>query len=195
VVSLTYDDGPDPVWTPAILDVLARHAATATFFVLGPLAERHPGLIERMAREGHEIALHADDHVRHTELDGVQIAADAAAGLARLYHLGARPERWRTPWGVETQDTKVVADRLGLELVRWTVDTHDWRGDPASAMLAACAGGIRDGAVVLMHDGLGPGACRDGCASTVELTALLLDLAAQHGLEAVSLAMRRAVTA
>jgi len=187
VVNLTYDDGPDPVWTPAVLDALAEHQAGATFFVLGPAAQRHPDLIARMRAEGHEVALHADEHIRHSGLTGPQIARDAAAALARLSVLGVVPRRWRAPWGTVTADTRVVADRLGLELVHWTVDTHDWRGDTAPEMFSECGPAFGPGAVVLMHDGLGPGAPRTGCATTVELTHRLLELAAARDLPARSL--------
>ena len=195
MLSLTYDDGPDPAWTPAVLDALAAGQATATFFVLGPAAAAHPELIGRMLAEGHEVALHAHRHIRHSELTGTQIAADAAAALEALAALGTRPRRWRTPWGVVTADTLEVADRLGLELVHWTLDTHDWRGDSAPAMLGSCAPGVRPGAVVLMHDGLGPGARRSGCADTVELTRRLLGLGAARGLEPRSLETAAAIGA
>jgi len=184
VISLTYDDGPDPVWTPRLLDVLAEHGASATFFVLGPAAERHPEPLRRARAEGHEVALHADEHVRHTELDGAQLAADTRRAMERLAGLDVRPRRWRAPWGVTTQDTHVIADRMGLELVHWSVDTHDWRGDSAGQMLAACGPDVGPGSVVLMHDGLGPGARREDCAETVELTERLL---AGTDLPAVSL--------
>ena len=82
--SLTYDDGPDPVWTPRVLDVLASHEATATFFVLGPEAQADPESLCRAQAEGHEVALHGDGHVRHTELDAAQLTADTEQALERL---------------------------------------------------------------------------------------------------------------
>jgi peptidoglycan-N-acetylglucosamine deacetylase len=175
VLWLTYDDGPDPEWTPRVLDALAAHGAIATFFVLGPCAERHPELVTRAMDEGHEIGLHADEHVRHTERSEAELRRDTDAALGRLAGLGVRPSRWRTPWGVQSPATPGLAAERGLELVHWTVDTHDWRGDTAGEMLAACRPGLEPGAVVLMHDGLGPGALRGGCEETVELTHLLLD--------------------
>lgn len=187
VLCLTYDDGPDPVWTPAVLDALAEHGATATFFVLAPAAQQHPFLLARMLAEGHEVALHADVHLRHSELTEAAIDADAAAALERLRPLGVRPRRWRAPWGIVTPGTRAAAASLGLELVQWTLDTHDWRGDPALEMFSEAAERLEPGDVVLMHDGLGPGALRDGCASTVELTHRLLELARARALDACSL--------
>lgn len=168
---LTFDDGPDPRWTPGVLDALEAADARATFFVLGPSAEREPALIARMVAEGHEVALHADRHVRHSELDEAAIAGDTERALARLRGLGVSPERWRTPWGVVTSATRLVAGRFGLRLCGWTADTHDWGGTAAEAMLARVAPRIADGQVVLMHDGLGPGCRRLDCVQTVELTA------------------------
>ena len=174
MISLTYDDGPDPVWTPRVLDALAHQRATATFFVLGPEAERAPEPLHRAQDEGHELALHADRHTRHTELGAAELAADTERALERLDGLGIRPRRWRAPYGVMTDDTRNLAARLGLELVHWDVDTHDWRGDSAESMFAVCAPEVTDGCVVLMHDGLGPGVRRADCAQTVELTERLL---------------------
>jgi peptidoglycan/xylan/chitin deacetylase (PgdA/CDA1 family) len=84
------------------------------------------------------------------------------------------PARWRAPWGVETADTRAVASERGLELAGWTLDTHDWRGDAAARMQARCAPALAEGAVVLMHDGIGPGARRAGCEATARLAAGLI---------------------
>jgi peptidoglycan/xylan/chitin deacetylase (PgdA/CDA1 family) len=188
---LTFDDGPDPVWTPRILDVLDAAGARATFFVLAPSAEREPDLIQRMGAGGHEVALHADRHVRHTELSEAAIAADAEAALGRLRPLGVAPCRWRTPWGAITPATRAVAARLGLRLCGWTLDTHDWRGDHETAMFARIAPVVADGEVVLLHDGLGPGALRTGCSATASLTTRLLRRAGEQGLRVDSLAAAR----
>ncbi|HZI91240.1 MAG TPA: polysaccharide deacetylase family protein [Thermoleophilaceae bacterium] len=189
-VALTFDDGPDREWTPRVLNVLAVRGASATFFVMGPRASAHPGLIRRMVADGHEVALHAERHVRHSELDRDEIAQDASAALARLADIGVKPARWRTPWGVQTPDTEEVASELGLELCGWTADSRDWTGDPAAQMLRRCAPDVVDGCVVLMHDGLRPGATRRDCAETVELTRRLIGLAADRGLRARSLEAR-----
>lgn len=187
-VALTFDDGPDPDWTPAVLDALRDAGARATFFVLAPRASAHPQLLARMAAEGHAIGLHAHEHVRHTDLDARAGEDDTRRALAALNALGVRPGLWRTPWGVEAPWTRPLAAAHGLRVVGWTADTHDWRGDRAEAMLEAIADGVRPGAVVLAHDGLGPGARRDGCAETVGLIGPLVALARARGLTAEALA-------
>ncbi|CAN5213107.1 chitooligosaccharide deacetylase NodB [soil metagenome] len=185
-VALTYDDGPDPRWTPPILDALAAAEAQATFLVDVRRAKRHPELVEAALADGHEVGLHCVDHVRHSERPG-EVADEAEAGIRALAELSVAPNVWRTPWGDEVDETHDAADRHGLELWRWSVDTHDWRGDNAEEMLVAVGDEIRDGAVVLMHDALGPGARRDDCAETVAVTERLLELIRDRDLEPATL--------
>jgi peptidoglycan-N-acetylglucosamine deacetylase len=167
---LTFDDGPDPVWTPAILDALADHPAPATFFVIGERARAHPDVVAAVLARGHQVQLHCHEHVRHTEAGRAAIERDTVRALEVLGELGVRPTRWRTPWGDQAPWTAEIARAHGLELVGWTVDTEDWRGDRAETMFAAIAAQLRPGAIVLLHDGLGPGSRRAGCEETVRLT-------------------------
>lgn len=182
-LNLTFDDGPDPRGTPRVLDALAETGAPATFFVLAQRAAAQPELIERIRSEGHAIGLHAHEHVRHSELSRAAGENDTDHALAVLAGLGVRPSRWRTPWGVEAEWTHAVAAQRDLELVHWDADTHDWRGDRVPAMLAAIAPRLRDGAIVLAHDGLGPGARRDDCAETAALIGPLVAAGRRLGLE------------
>jgi peptidoglycan/xylan/chitin deacetylase (PgdA/CDA1 family) len=181
--ALTFDDGPDPRWTPAVLDALRATKARATFFVLGPRAAAHPELVARTLADGHAVGVHAHEHVRHTELDAEAGTADLDRALAVLQQLGVQPQLWRTPWGVEAEWTRPAAAARGLRIVGWSADTHDWRGDAAGAMLAAVQPAIEDGAIVLAHDGLGPGAARSGCEETVALIDPLVALARSRGME------------
>jgi peptidoglycan-N-acetylglucosamine deacetylase len=182
-VALTFDDGPDPEWTPRILRALARAGVRATFFVMASRVVRHPDALAAIRLEGHDVELHCAAHVRHTEAEREAVEADTRAALAVLAEHDVRPRRWRTPWGVRAPWTADIAAAHGLELVGWTADTHDWRGDGADAMLAAVAPGLEPGGVVLMHDGLGPGARRDGCAETVRLVPRLVAHLRERGLE------------
>jgi len=183
-VALTFDDGPDPVWTPLVLDALAMASASATFFVVAPLAQRYPYLLARMREEGHEVAFHCTRHVRHEDLTQEEIEADVEEGLLTL---GRSVRYWRTPWGVVTPATRQVAREHALSLVGWTADTQDWRGDPHQEMLSRIEGEVLHESIVLMHDGVGPGATRDGCAETVTLVVPLVSLARSRGLEPVPL--------
>jgi peptidoglycan-N-acetylglucosamine deacetylase len=178
--ALTFDDGPDPVLTPLVLDALARSRARATFFVVAPQARRCPTLLARMREEGHGVGFHCTEHVRHDAMTAAEIEADVETGLPALVD---SVRLWRTPWGIVTPATEGIARKHRLSLGGWTADTQDWRGTPRDEMLARVEGGLRSNTIVLMHDGVGPGARRDGCAETVALVQPLVSLARSRGLE------------
>jgi peptidoglycan-N-acetylglucosamine deacetylase len=167
--ALTFDDGPDPVWTPRVLDALCRVEAHATFFAIAPLALKHPSVVSSVLEEGHAVEFHCTDHVRHTHLSRREVEADTREGLRLLRSLGVEPRFWRPPWGVLASWTEEVAEDFELGLAPWSVDTRDWRGDPAREMLRNVEPLLGPGEVVLMHDGLGPGALRTGCEETVAI--------------------------
>jgi peptidoglycan/xylan/chitin deacetylase (PgdA/CDA1 family) len=183
-VALTFDDGPDPLWTPLVLDALANAGAHATFFVVAPRATRYPSLISTMRKRGHTIAFHCVEHVRHDAMTRREIEADVRSGLLAL---GRSVRYWRTPWGFVTPATEEVANKHRLRLVGWTADTQDWRGEKPKEMLARVRGRVSPGAIVLMHDGVGPGAVRVGCKATVDLVGPLVDLLRSQGLEPATL--------
>jgi peptidoglycan/xylan/chitin deacetylase (PgdA/CDA1 family) len=170
---LTFDDGPDPVWTPAVLSALSGSSLRATFFVIAPRAAAYPQLVAAIRAAGHAVELHCYDHVRHTELDRAAVEDDTRRALETLATLGVHARRWRTPWNVRAPWTREIAAAHDLELCGWDVDSHDWRGDGAEQMLAAVGPELHEGAVVLLHDGLGPGALRLGCQETVRFTRLI----------------------
>jgi peptidoglycan/xylan/chitin deacetylase (PgdA/CDA1 family) len=135
-----------------------------------------------MLSEGHTVGLHCDEHLRHRGRTAAWGRADTRRGLARLRDLGVRPTLWRTPWGVTADWTSTVAAEHGLRLVGWTVDTRDWRGDSAPAMLQATRAQLSADAIVLAHDGIGPGALREDAAETLAYAELALEHAAATGL-------------
>jgi peptidoglycan-N-acetylglucosamine deacetylase len=181
-LALTFDDGPNPMWTARLLDRLRALGARATFFPIAARAAAHPELIARMREEGHTVGLHCDEHVRHSERDAAWLERDTDAALRRLAGLGLKPSLWRTPWGDTAPWSVQVARDHDLRLIGWTVDTHDWRGDSAAEMFEATRADLSDGAIVLAHDGLGPGARRADAAATVEYVTLVAGHARRHHL-------------
>jgi len=182
-LALTFDDGPDPEWTPRLLDVLDDAGARATFFPIAPRAAALPDLIARIVDDGHAIGLHCAEHVRHSHRSIEWGRHDAACALELLASVGASPTLWRTPWGDTAAWSHRVARENGLRIVGWTIDTHDWRGDAAGQMFAATRDGLCGGAIVLAHDGIGPGARRADVRETIAYTRLVAEYAAQAGLE------------
>jgi peptidoglycan/xylan/chitin deacetylase (PgdA/CDA1 family) len=180
---LTFDDGPDPRTTPALLDLLAARDARATFFPIAPRAAQHPHMIARMLADGHAVGVHCHEHVRHREREPDDVRADTVAALTTLRSLGANPSLWRTPWGDVAPFSAALAEEQGLRIVGWTVDTHDWRGDSAQEMFRRIGGELQDDAIVLAHDGIGPGALRGEATATVELIGMIAAHADECGLQ------------
>jgi len=185
---MTFDDGPDATWTPRLLDLLDGLGAGATFFPIAPRALAHADVIERILADGHAIGLHCHDHVRHSERDRDWLRRDTESALAALATLGVVPVFWRTPWGDTAPWTAEIALEFRLNLVGWSVDTADWRGDPAEAMFDATREDLVSGAIVLAHDGIGPGARRDGAGETLRYVELVADHARRHRLALDALA-------
>ena len=181
-LALTFDDGPDPVWTPRLLDLLGSLGAHATFFPIAARAQEQAGIVERMRAEGHAIGLHCDQHIRHSERDAAWLERDTDAALRRLAGMEVRPAFWRTPWGDTAPWSAQIARDRDLRLIGWTTDTRDWRGDSAAEMFQATREALTDGAVVLAHDALGPGARRRDVEATLDYVRLVDTHARDHGL-------------
>jgi peptidoglycan/xylan/chitin deacetylase (PgdA/CDA1 family) len=183
MLSLTFDDGPDPRGTPAVLDALARAGVRATFFVLGERVRAHPELLRRIVDEGHDVQAHGFAHPRHPRVTEDDVVSDIEAELAELGRHGIEPELWRAPFGDLAAFSARLAEERGLRLAGWTVDTHDWQGLDAGEMLAAIVPALEDGAIVLMHDGVGEGALREDCEATARMVGPLVVAAREARLE------------
>ena len=189
IVALTFDDGPDPVFTPLILDVLAAHQARATFFVLGERAAQHPELILRMHREGHTVGTHTQRHRLQfhfgTPTYVQREIEDAIAVVAGI--LPAPPTLFRPPQGLRTPCFASGWRRTrGLTCVTWSVRGLDSLTTTAGAIVARVAKHLVPGAIVTLHDGTGLGGGRDR-APTLEALATLLSECKTRGLRCVSL--------
>jgi peptidoglycan-N-acetylglucosamine deacetylase len=153
-VALTFDDGPHPEGTPAILEILAAHNALATFFVIGEQVRRRPELLRRMLDEGHAVALHGDRHRLQLRLGARMLRDDIERGVAAIEDaIGATPTRHRPPYGQYSPlGLRVVRER-GLEPLLWASWGKDWRRLTTPSRIARrVLRGLRAGDVILLHD-------------------------------------------
>ena len=153
VVALTYDDGPHPVHTSAVLDALREHGARATFFVLAGPARRHPDLLRRMVDEGHEVGVHGEDHTRLTTLplhDAVRRVLRARRDVERA--AGVPVQHFRPPYGAHGPAMVALLRARGLESVIWTGEGNDWENRTAEDISRQVLDGVFPGSVVLLHD-------------------------------------------
>ncbi len=153
VVYLTFDDGPHSVYTPQVLDVLARHDARATFFVVGSLAQAHPDIIERIASEGHTIANHSWNHEDLAGLSRAAFDETISRTQAVLGDLAA--PCLRPPYGSIDAFTREWASSHGLSLLTWDASPGDWNRPPAEEIADYIVKWARPGVVLLLHDGGG----------------------------------------
>ncbi len=154
VVYLTFDDGPHPTYTPQVLDVLARHGARATFFVVGYLAERYPLLIQRIAHEGHTLANHSWQHESLARVS--KTAFDRSVGRTQEILGPLATPCLRPPYYAIGKSTEEWSNELGLRLVGWSYSPRDWEQRPAQAIANGLVARSYPGAIILLHDGGGP---------------------------------------
>ncbi len=186
-VAITFDDGPTPEYTPAVLEALRTAGARATFFVLGRNVRAHPDLARRIVAEGHELASHGDDHsllmfagpraITH-QFRAAEEAVNDAIGTS-VTHL------FRTPHGYRGPFLAPVARRLGYRVVGWTGAIFDTARPGVDAIVDRCAHVLSPGAIVLLHDGDGSGGGGDR-SQTVEALPRVLAVARDRGLEPVT---------
>jgi peptidoglycan/xylan/chitin deacetylase (PgdA/CDA1 family) len=153
-VALTFDDGPHPDGTPAILEALAQAGARATFFMVGEQVQRRPSLAMQVADAGHKIALHGHEHRLQPRLSADALIDDLKRGTAAIEDaIGARPNYHRPPYGIYSPAGLDAAQKAGLNPLLWSRWGKDWRKFTTPQRIAARA--TRDvtaGDVILLHD-------------------------------------------
>jgi peptidoglycan-N-acetylglucosamine deacetylase len=156
VVALTFDDGPDPEWTPRVMEILRDEGVPATFCVLASAGLRFPELVRAQHDAGHTHCDHTVDHRRLAPRSHDQIVEQIGGGADFLTSVnGVRPELFRAPYGVLSPEVVDVAAAMQLRVLGWTVDSADYLKSPADALVARVMSQIRPGAIVLLHDGGG----------------------------------------
>lgn len=152
-VALTFDDGPSP-YTRAILPLLHRHHARATFFVLGSHAAQYPGIIRALVREGHEVENHSFSHIRFPQADRSTWRQELERTEAELALLGVPDhDLIRPPYSDYNRDFLNYLGRLHERLVLWSVDSRDWSGIGDVDIAANVLKEVHNGAIVIFHDG------------------------------------------
>ncbi len=182
-VALTFDDGPDPRWTPEVLGQLREHRVKATFCVIGTMAERFPHLVRDIVADGHTLCNHSWAHdlglgkrQYSSILDDMRRTNDAILAAAP----GARVSYFRHPGGAWSDAAVAAARSLGMTCLHWTVDPKDWLRPGARAIAGDINQSTIPGAIVLMHDG---GGDRHGTAEA--LRSILPNLTARFALVAL----------
>ena len=188
-VALTFDDGPDPRWTPKILDILKSANVKAAFFVVGVNAERYPKLVRRIVNEGHEIGNHSyyhsnlaecgPEHIR-LELNATQLLIEAVSGRATTL--------FRPPYAADTSPSQLseliplqIAEELNYLVVLESIDPQDWARPGSDIILQRIKQQRRDGSIILLHDAGGDR------SQTVEALPRILDWLHTRGDTVVSL--------
>jgi peptidoglycan/xylan/chitin deacetylase (PgdA/CDA1 family) len=157
-IALTFDDGPNPVWTPKVLALLARAHVHATFCLIGRQAVQYPELVRAIVAGGHTLCNHTFDHDEHLpsrpaavqrqDLVKAQQAITKASG-------GVVPRLYRAPGGSWSPQVEQLARGLHMTPLKWNVDPRDWAKPGTNAIIAVTLAQLRPGGMVLLHDGGG----------------------------------------
>ena len=187
-IALTIDDGPDPVVTPQVLDMLDRYAVQATFFCIGEQAARYPALCREIVQRGHAVENHSQHHSHHFALLGLtgisrelQTAQDTLAKIT-----GQQPLFFRAPAGLRNPFLDPVLARLGLRLASWSARGFDTLSHDTERVKNRLLRTLRSGAILLLHDG-NAARTQDGIPVILAVLPPLLAAAAAADLRFVTL--------
>ena len=153
LIALTFDDGPHPDYTPALLDVLRAENVRATFFLLGMQAQRYPDIVRSIVEDGHQIANHSYNHRDHRDLTYAQQREDFLKAQDLIEEAaGLRPTWVRPPYGMAKASTYSLFGLENMMVAHWTIDPVDWRRPGTDTIRDRVVTRAHPGAVVLLHD-------------------------------------------
>jgi len=172
-IALTFDDGPNPAMTPRLLEILARHQARATFFLIGEYVRRFPELAKEIASRGHAIGNHTDTHPNLIWLSRRRIKEELQRCQAEIADATGRQPMWiRPPYGFRSPQMHRAVRASGFRaVVMWSASGRDWKRQPASQMIERLRR-VRPGDIVLLHDGAPPVPGGRGCDRSHTLAAV-----------------------
>jgi peptidoglycan/xylan/chitin deacetylase (PgdA/CDA1 family) len=173
-VFLTFDDGPDPTWTPRVLDILRAAGIKATFCMIGRYVRAYPDIARRVVAEGHTLCNHTENHASLDRLSAAGVEAEIqTAGDSIQAATGVRPTLFRFPYGRTSPTAYGVVARLGLRVLGWNVDPADYTRPGTDTIITRVAQAVKPGSIVLFHDGGG-----DRSQTVAAVTALIASLRA-----------------
>jgi peptidoglycan/xylan/chitin deacetylase (PgdA/CDA1 family) len=175
VVALSYDDGPSPANTTALLEILAAANARATFFVVGSRVEQHAEIVVRTLSQGHELGNHSHTHPNLRSLATDEALREIETAAAAIESVAGPTSLFRPPFGKSPSHHAEVLARLGLETVMWSIDSGDTMPFSARRIAREVIRRVQPGDIVLLHDG---GDRRD---RTLEATTRILDTLGSRG--------------
>lgn len=154
-VALTFDDGPGR-YTSDFLDTLKNKGVKGTFFIIGQNAESKPDYVARAYNEGNDVGNHTYSHpdLKKLSYDAQMDEISKCNNVLKKIVSGLSVKWMRPPYGNYNDDTLDVLSKLGLQKMLWTIDTRDWSGKSAADIASAALEGVKDGSVILMHDGV-----------------------------------------
>jgi peptidoglycan-N-acetylglucosamine deacetylase len=181
-VALTFDDGPDPDGTPAVLDALDELGLKATFFMVGEQVKGAAMLAREVASRGHDVALHGATHRPHRELNPRESKDEPSYGLGTIEAATARRPRWfRPPYGVFNEHSYEAVKAVGLEPVYWSAWGMDWETISAERIFDIVERDLSAGAILVLHDSARYGH-RPDASATVAALPLIAAAAEERGL-------------
>ena len=182
-IALTFDDGPNPRYTPKVLDILKEYSTKATFFVVGRRARQNPDIVRRIFREGHDIGNHTYSHpvspvIKHRTIEKeIKLTGNIIRKI-----VGKRPRLFRPTWGqwdVNSDKMTRMSVRAGYIPVRWSTSSIDWLGSKKVVESRILNNGMRSREILLFHDGAESTLFKNRTA-TVEVLPKLLDCYQEH---------------
>ncbi|WP_110932747.1 polysaccharide deacetylase family protein [Paenibacillus bouchesdurhonensis] len=157
-IALTFDDVPDPRFTPKVLDVLKKHGVKATFFVVGSRAKKHPELLRRIHREGHIVGNHSYSHPLFKKKSALEFKNEIERTEKVIVKLiGYKPRFIRPPYGEINEEQLRWAKKQGYKIVNWNVDSLDWKALSKEKVKHNVLSAVGPGSIVLQHAGGGDG--------------------------------------
>ncbi len=157
-IALTFDDGPHPKKTDAILDLLEEYGIRATFFVIGENVGNYPAPLLRAVSSGHEIGNHTFSHGRTARLSAEELESEIRKAEQTLLTVAnVRTSLFRPPEGVCSDTVLRAAKTLGYRVILWNVDTRDWDKASAEEIVKCVRANVRNGSILLFHDYTAPG--------------------------------------